>query len=378
MQDRKRNEDLKYLDINSDFRDRTTYPNQADFVIPLSQSSQSTDGMSAKSGTSLAIPYDYGTTTAISGTTVTLATTASNIDNYYVGSVIDLASSPGVFSIITAYNGTTKVATVTNTGSSPTFYNIRKNKPVYQGTAQAGSTTSSVIFPATASSVNNYYKGSYLGFTNNSTVSASLRGITRLITDYNGTTKTATTLPFPTSTESNDFDVDGFSVDSYFPLKYTGSQVSSSQPVCYECKLEHLVLPNQLVGNVRSNSPSNIGGRLNNYPYVYVSIYSETSRASEQILYSNNPNSTLATFKCPITYNFDPASTTATGNILMPFFTIYDLSPKTFKIKPNDILHFTITLPDGSLLTYMTPDNTPPLSINPSYQISCLISMKRL
>jgi hypothetical protein len=103
----------------------------------------------------------------------------------------------------------------------------------------------------------------------------------QLITAYDGTTKTATTLPFPALTAANSFDIDQFSYDSYFPLKYTGSQVSSSQAICYEMILEQLILPNQLVGSTTNISGDNIGGRLNNYPYVYVDFLKHLERATK-------------------------------------------------------------------------------------------------
>ncbi len=388
---------LKYLDISSEFRDRNIYANQANFVIPISQSHASQSGLTSKSGVSLAVPYESGTTQAQTQTTVTLPTSSSTIYNYYIGSVINLPNDASVgiagtneFVVITAYNALTKVATVSFSvapaAAGAQYYTIRKQAPSFQGIAQAGSTTSSVVFPATASTVTDYYKGHYLGFTTNATIvtTASLRGVVRLITAYDGSTRTATTLPFPAATATNSFDVDQFSYDSYFPLKYTGSQVSSSQVICYEMILEQLILPNQLVGSSTNINAGNIGGRLNNYPFVYVDIYSETSRASDQILYSNNPNSTLATFKCPIVYTF-PISTVDSnsrvadsGYLDMPFLVLSDLSGKTIKFKPNDNLHFSVRLPDGSYLTYITADNVPPLFANPSVQINALISMKRL
>jgi hypothetical protein len=172
---------LKYLDISSEFRDRNVYPNQANFVVPISQSNSSQTGLTSKSGVSLAVPYESGTTTGQTQTTVTLPATSSTIYNYYIGSVINFPNDTAVgiagtneFAVITAYNAATKIATISLSVAPNTpgaqYYTIRKQAPIYQGTAQAGSTTSSIVFPATASSVTDYYKGSYLGFTTNATI----------------------------------------------------------------------------------------------------------------------------------------------------------------------------------------------------------------
>lgn len=376
-------DNIKHLDISSTYRDRTKYMNPADFVVNISQSGTSSSGMTAKSGISLAIPYESGTVQGSTQTEVTLPTTSSAVTNFYIGSVVELpndANLTGQFATITAYNATTKVATVTGFSTTPAtagaqFYNIRKVAPIYQGTAQGGSNTNTIIFPATASSVTDFYKGSYIGFTTNATFvpTATLRGTQRLITAYDGSTRTATTLPFPAATATNQFDLDQFTSDSYFPMIYSGTLVSSSQPVCYEMQLVNIILPNQLVGSITSNSPENIGGRLNNYPFVYVEVYSESFRSSDQILYSNNPKTSLVTFKCPVIYNFAPSSAAD-----MPFFVLFDLSPKVLKFKPNDNLHFTVKLPNGEVLKYINNDNAPPQFANPELQINWLISMKRL
>lgn len=372
-----------YYDINSDSRNRKSFPNPCDFVIPISQSTSSLNGISSQSPVSLAVPYETGTTVAVSQTAVTLAATASSINNFYTGSVLELPNDatvgaiPRQFALITAYNGSTKVATL-QFASAPTsgntqYYDIRKAAPVLQGVVGA-STTSTIVLPVTANTTTDYYKGSFIGFSNDPTLTptAAIRGLTRIILAYDGTTRTLTIDPLPVAPAvgSDNFDIDMFTEDSYNPLKYTGTGVFS-QDVCYEMKLESLTMPNQELSNSSSNSPQNIGGRLNYYPFVYVNFYSETNIASYQTIYSNNKNVSKATFKVPITYNIDPS----TDN--MPYFTLSDITPKIIKFKPNDTLRFTITLPNGQVVKYATADNVSPLFPNPLLQTSAFISAIR-
>lgn len=376
----------RYFDINSEFRDRNSYPNQCDFVIPISQSSQVIDGVSAKSPVSLAIPYESGNTVAVdvAGLSVTLSATSSAIDNFYSGSYLELSNDatvgviPRQFAKITSYVGSTKVASLvfspTPTSGNVQFYTIRKTAPILQGLVGA-STTSTITLPATASNVTDYYKGFFIGFVNDATQvpTAGLRGLSRLVTAYNGTTRVATVLPFPIApvAATDTFDIDAFSYDSYAPLKYSGTG-NFSQPVCYELKLESLLIPNQLLNNSNTNSAGNIGGRLNYYPYIYVSFYCNTSKSTDQSIYSNNPNSSNVVFKVPIVYNLDPYVDS------LPFYVLSDLSPKTIKFKPNENLRFTITLPNGNVIAYATADNQSPLFANPLLQVSAFISAKRI
>jgi hypothetical protein len=76
-------------------------------------------------------------------------------------------------------------------------------------------------------------------------------------------------------------------------MKYSGTG-TFSQPVCYELILQQLTIPNVILNNSTSTSSGNIGGRLNKYPFVYVNFYSETSRSTDQSIYSNNQNIGIA------------------------------------------------------------------------------------
>lgn len=78
-------------------------------------------GTAGTFGQSLA-PLNCGTTTATSGTSLTLAASASSDNFAYVGcwaAITDAVSGKHQVSVITAYNGTTKVATTRSWGTTP-------------------------------------------------------------------------------------------------------------------------------------------------------------------------------------------------------------------------------------------------------------------
>ncbi len=120
------------------------------------------------------------------------------------------------------------------------------------------------------------------------------------------------------------------------------------------------------------NKPLNVGygGLLMNYPYLYVHIYNEGKRETNQLLLSNNPNSILAIFKIPIDENCGSD---------VNFLTLKSCRIKqTLRFEPDQDLRFTVTLPNGIPLSFSTADNFSPLAPNPYMQINALISLKKL
>jgi hypothetical protein len=89
------------------------------------------------------------------------------------------------------------------------------------------------------------------------------------------------------------FELLQFTRDNFVPMNYTGSIVSQQQEVCYEIRLLSLVLPNQ---------PLDVeyGNIIAFHPYVYVEFSSTSGGMLQNIIYSNNPNSVKALFRCSI------------------------------------------------------------------------------
>lgn len=187
-------------------------------------------------------PLHTGTLQAGSGTTATLAAGAASTNSYYNNALFVITGGTGLGQtprIITAYNGTTKVATLADTlqtsldntttyaivprGPSATmawdgvetvnqagrpavalvqinssndavtgleyFFNAGNKNHV--GLTQSGSTASTVVLPAAFQATDDYFNGSLIRLTGvqNGT------GQTRRIIDYDGTTKVATIAP---------------------------------------------------------------------------------------------------------------------------------------------------------------------------------------
>ncbi len=161
-----------------------------------------------------------------------------------------------------------------------------------------------------------------------------------------------------------------FSYDNYNPFAYNGSTVSQQNVVCYEISLFDLVLPTVPLLNTG-------GGTVGNFPYVYVEIsnVSSSSSGNRNILYSNNPHSTFATFRCPVP-NFDITGVLAT----FPFLDITPSNMQTqlIKFKPNDNLYFTIRMPNGEIFSPIIPDTESPQQPLRFLQVSASFSLKRI
>ena len=170
----------------------------------------------------------------------------------------------------------------------------------------------------------------------------------------------------PGDDDSVSWEIQRFKMDSTSFLTYTGSTVSQNQMVCYQVRLVKLILPNVTLRN-------GIGGKISFYPYVYVELQNQTSPNGHQknIIYSNNPNATTATFLVPIDNMPSP--------LISKFIHIHgNGAAQTIKFKPNDNLSFRVFLSDGNDLVTIAPDNAPPELPNPYLQITALFEIQRL
>ena len=115
------------------------------------------------------------------------------------------------------------------------------------------------------------------------------------------------------------------------------------------------------------------GGRITDYPFMYVQLSNDTApnRASQSLIYSNNPASRNAVFIAPVTDISDPATDLfiKLGNPIMK---------QTMKFKPNDNLFFSIFLPDGTLFQTVQNDTVSPYPANQLLQVHATFSIRRL
>ena len=331
---------VRYLDINSAFRDRVQYPATCDFVITVNGNPPNTSA-SATDPVLLAFPYE--TNLCSGGSTVTqiaLSVTASTIVNYYRNSVLQIGNE---YRLITAYNNTTQIATVTPGFSvaplATTPYTIRYQFPYnlsgqFQDvTGGASILTNRIILGALASSVNNAYKDFWV-FVPGPTIPYSYQW--KRIVSYNGATKEAVlsgnfVAPIGAGVT---YEILQFSYNNVRPLRYVGTEVGVNNAVCTNMDLTALILPNRKVLN-------GYGGLVTDYPYVYVSVQNVSQNWYSSPIISNSPFVVSdALFKCPITfYNLSTfLSLISTG-----------MSPK-ISFKENDDLRIRIYLPNGEIL----------------------------
>lgn len=357
----------KYLDIDSTYRNRNNYPNPNNFVIPITYPGRSSNSSTAIDPIVDAIPFTAsinppGSNVTQAGSTTTsivLGTGETDIDNFYVNAVLEIA---GEFRTVATYDGATLTAVVTTafTGAPPagTVYYTRKTQPFFVGSVAASPapTTNTFALSAGAPSL---ISNSYVRFT-----SGVNNELVFLIASYNNITNVVTltsTMP-NTPTAGDTLELDSFSRDNASTLVYAGTVNNSGQNAYYEIELCWLSVPNMILG-------VGYGGALDRYPYIYVSLYNEGRRLYNQPMFSNNPNSTLALFKVPVNEYFGDTS----------FLTLKDSKSKqVVRFETNQDIRFTITLPDGTVVQYAEPDTMSPLEPNPFTQVNALFAVRKL
>jgi len=352
---------MKYLCLDSSWRNRINYPNPADYVAQVAYGPGSAlNAFQALSPVADSFPTAVGLTQAGSTTTqVVLAANSSTIVNFYNNLYLQIGTQ---FSIITAYNPTTQTATVATAFSVPppagTTYYIRGALPTLSSNLVAGSTQLILNLGLSASTVDQAYQGFYIYFTSGPNI-----GTATLIASYNGTTQQATlakALAFlPGATDA--YDILQYSGDSWSPVIYSGT-TGFSQPVCYSIELCYLIVPNQTI-------ISGYGGTLNNYPYLDLALFNEGNQHADKVLYSNNPNEQSVLFRVPLGLNINTET----------FFTLKDSKCiQVVKLKLDQPLRFRITLPSGDPVIFATADNVPPENVNPLVQISATFACRRI
>ncbi len=112
------------------------------------------------------------------------------------------------------------------------------------------------------------------------------------------------------------------------------------------------------------------GGTIGNYPYIYIRLYNDGAINTVQNLLSNNNNSILACFRINIdSYILDRPTN---------FWTIKgdDTHSQIIKLRVDQSLRYTLTLPDGSILLDETMDSVSPSPPNPLLQTNACFSIK--
>ena len=354
----------RYIDINSSYRNRLSYPSISNFVVQINTNNVSTSS-NAQEPVLLAFPFE---TNLLQGgstfTQVVLSVNASSVSNFYRGKWLEIN---GYFRKVISYDGTLKIATVDIpfpvAYPALTIYTVRFELPSMRDfTGAISPANDKIVLNATASSENDYYVNQWI-FIPGSSPPTSYQWY-RIIA-YNGTTKVATiagnfnTL-IPAGTV---FEIMNYSYDNVKTLKYFGTEVGTGQPKCSNLSLVNLIVPNFPVLN-------GYGGTLQNYPFLYVAIYSEKGITYNNPLVSNEPASDKALFKVPVTYLQNNT-----------FLTLgYSGMTQNVSFKVNDDLRIQILLPTGEPLEFDigNPSFFPinfPIPSNPFTQLQIVLDV---
>lgn len=348
-------------------------------VAPYSQERRIVNYI-AGSGTFIAI------TTGAS--TFTLDSTASNIDNFYVGCFITNTSrTPTQTRLISTYNGTTKSGTVSVVwGASVAIGDIWAIRTAFlQNPFTAGSVSGSGTFAAIGAVADTFTLDSGASNINSFYVGASITNITqtetRIILTYVGATRAGTVsavwgagvlagdvwMISSLSGGADAYELEYYTRENCVPFSYNGSLVSCQEMVCYEIELLNLILPNTVLNSGR-------GGRPIFYPYMYVELQqvsSSSGGAQRGVINSNNPFASKMMFRAVLDDTTQP--------VVSPFIKIDgDGMNHVLKFKPNDSFKFAVYCPNGDLFLTVATDTSSPTEPNPLVQISACFAFKRV
>jgi hypothetical protein len=354
----------RYLDINSAYRNRLTYPSVSNFVVQLNSNNASSSS-TAQQPVLLAFPFE---TNLLQGgstfTQIVLSVNASPVTNFYRGKWIEIN---GYYRQVTSYDGTLKIATVgipfPVAYPALTLYTVRFELPsIRDFTGAISPALNKIVLNAGASSIKDFYVNQWI-FVPGLTPPSTYQWFR--ITAYDGTTKVATIAGnFSSLVPAGAvFEIMTYNYDNVKPLKYFGTEVGTGQPRCSNISLVNLIVPNFPILN-------GYGGTLQNYPFLYFCIYSEKGITYNNPIISNEPASDKALFKVPVTYLQNNT-----------FLTLgYSGMTQNVSFRVNDDLRIQILLPTGEPLEFDTgnptffPDHFP-IPSNPFTQLQAVIEV---
>ena len=307
-------------------------------------------------------------------TSVSIAIPGQTLDaGFTIGQVLPLTPPPipanpctirvtGVGFGVNVFNAVGIGVTATNF-TNQIFYVPALNQPLNTPTGSALDPSAAQQFIPQNNAVVSFTGNSY---SNDSTASSIIRG------DFFNVAPPSHFLviesfqnAFPPS--GREFNILPYDEDHVVPMNYTGSTVSQGQMVCYQMTLESITIPNVTI------TALGLGGLIAFYPYIYVEFRNASAACGQgntPTLYSNNPASNKALWKCSITDTPTP--------LISRFIKIRADGMQTVKFKPNDNLYFKIVLPNGQTFETNTKDTAPPLLPNLLLQISFSVGIERL
>lgn len=298
----------------------------------------------------------------------------SNEINYYNGFYL-YNETRNEYRLITNYDYVSHILLV-DSPIPPTWtltdnYCIRKELPSLVFNTD-GTSTSINIKILGGPNIDNVFTGNFIrirGRKYNKPIPVGENAYARIVA-YNGATTTATVSP-PLAQPlvpftAFDFEILPFSYDNMNPFNYISSSELSQQMLYYQIELVSLVIPNV-------NLVNEYGGKILDYPFVYVSIINVggTGAKSKNNFISNNPYSTSMVFRASID-NHD-------RNMNLKFIKLTgDKMKQIIQFRPNDTLLFQLKFPTGELLKTQDVEFFSPQSPNERIQISAMFSFRKI
>jgi len=206
--------------------------------------------------------------------------------------------------------------------------------------------------------IDDYYKNSFIAL-KNSTLFYKIKNysfINNSITLF----ETIPGIDIIGSNETVEFYL--FTRDNLTPLNYS---VFDNKESKYQIELLFINIPNKLL-------KSDFGGFPINFQYLIVEISNQnTASNNSNILLSNNPNSTNATFTVLLSDNTVKQNSDflhLSGNGQKQIITF----------QPSNSIRFKIKSPFGNILIYEESERYSPFNVNESIQVSFLLSINKI
>ena len=388
----------RYIELDSTFRNRKQYPNPSDFVVPYQISGSYNNCIEAFDPVCLSSPFETSSGASLSTTTTIVLPVliSSSTENFYINYCIGLIDTSVVpfniqYSKIVNYTGNSRTVTSQDQFTLPLgvyYYVIRKQLPTdipysLSNTTQILQMTSIVNFTPSVITIQpsmNNYEGMMIRLISNSLTVDEYQ----IVSSYDPSTSTIhTSRPFSLVFTTNDYyELLPFSRDNSKPLKYQGTS-TMNQPVCYSVRLVNIAIP-FIIRSYMDNNGSEFdekaiidvanGGTIDQYPCFYVCLYSDIHRDNIQTIITNNPNTSYAVFRVPISSGDTPGPKKIMSQTN---FTRCDMCP-VIKLLPNDTFRMTVMLPNGEILSFRQKDNLSPKEPNYKLQISALFELNRM
>lgn len=235
-------------------------------------------------------------------------------------------------------------------------YSIRREPPMYDTSAGAGSTTNQVNIgvPPRPDVV-----GSFIRVQQPAATTVPPQTESRRIVAFDPLTNIATVFPpFTAQTVGQDIEILPFSRDNFSPFIYTGS--AQFEDAIYDIRLVSLTLPAHVPLTTRTGGT--VASSTSSY---YVQLHDVSNHNYYSPIYSNNPCAVNALFRASY-YNFDANS----SNEFVHF--VGDDAKQIMKFRLETNLRFRIYTRDGETLAFDLPERQSPAEPERRIQITAL------